>query len=319
MSIRSHPGPQQPRRKGTAVDTDRAGRCTERVRDIAEDIVIVADALIHRASDNTATAPELLHLVNTVTSLAQQATGGIVVRQRSQGKPLSDLAPELNLTEDRIRKKYDPQTIDRDLATRTRPLRASLNTTAATVPTTKDLLRQPRQRLACAMTRMWKQSRLPQSALARHMNIDASYVSRMLSGERDISLQHMNMIVDKCAGNLDLVKPLWAVATGLQTPADDPVRALRSYLRALHYAAGSPSDTRIVSSVQRTIIKAEVRQAFEGPGVPQWQVVRQLTIAFQSLPEITWPLWRKARSTVEPGDSTSTSTATSTFSAGAFG
>ncbi|MEU1371854.1 hypothetical protein ABZ454_38060 [Streptomyces sp. NPDC005803] len=58
-----------------------------------------------------------------------------------------------------------------------------------------------------------------------------------------------------------------------------------------------------------------MRQAFEGPGVPQWQVVSQLTIAFQSLPEITRPLWRKARSTVEPADSTSTST----FSAGAFG
>ncbi|MEU9095654.1 hypothetical protein ACIOEW_40130 [Streptomyces sp. NPDC087901] len=68
--------------------------------------------------------------------------------------------------------------------------------------------------------------------------------------------------------------------------------------------------------MQRTIIKAELRQAFEGPGVPQWQVVRQLTVALQSLPEITRPLWRKAHSTVEK---TADSTSTSTIPAGAFG
>lgn len=313
MPIRSHPDPQLPARKGPAVDPDRAARCTESVRDIAEDLVVVADAFLHRASDNTATAPELLDLVNTIAGLGQEAAGALVVRHRSQGKPLRDLAPKFDLSEDRVRKKYDPKTVDRALAARTRPLRAPLTSTAPTdeAPVPKDMSRQPRQRLACALTRVWKQSRIPQAALARHMNIDPSYVSRMLSGDRDVTLQHVKAIVGKCGANPDLVLPLWETANGVQATTD-PVLALRAYLRALHYAAGSPSDTKILATTQRTIIKADVRQALEGPGVPGWPVVRQLTIAFQSLPETTRPLWRKTQSTVATAGAT-------TIPADAFG
>ncbi|MFD8692708.1 XRE family transcriptional regulator [Streptomyces sp. NPDC059651] len=305
MTIRSHPAPQRPARKGPAIDPDRAARCTEAVRDIAEDIVVVADAFLQRASDNTATAHELLDFLNTLAGLGHHATGAVVVRQRSQGKPLRDLAPKLDLSEDRVRKKYDPQTIDQQLAARTRPLRAPLAGTAPTdeTPTTKDISRQPRQRLACALTRVWKQSRIPQATLARHMNIDPSYVSRMLSGERDAALQHVKAIVDKCGANPDLVMPLWEAANGVQSTTA-PVLALRAYLRALHYAAGSPSDTKILATAQRTINKSDVRNALEGPGVPDWHVIRQLTVAFQSLPETTRPLWRKTQSTVATADAT---------------
>ncbi|MFE6023093.1 helix-turn-helix domain-containing protein [Streptomyces sp. NPDC056441] len=310
MSNRSHPGHQPPARNGPAIDPGRATRCTEAVRDIAEDLIVVADAFLNRASDNAAPTTELLHIVTTVNALAQEATEALVVRQRSQGEPLSDLVPEVKVTEDRLRKKYDPQAIDQALAKRSRPMRAPLTSPRPDdLPTTKALLRHPHQRLACALTRMWKQSGVPQRALAQCMTVDPSYVSRMLSGERVVTLQHVMKIAEQCGGNLDLVKPLWEAANGVETSADG-ARALRSYLRALHYAAGSPSDTRILASIQRTITKTELRQAFDGPGTPGWPVVQQLTVALQSLPEITRPLWRKAQSGLDT---------TLTISAGAFG
>ncbi|MET7636787.1 helix-turn-helix transcriptional regulator [Streptomyces sp. NPDC005499] len=312
MSIRSHSGPKLQARAGTAVDADRAIRCTEAVRDIAEDVIVVADAFINRASGTDASTTELLGYVISLNRLTQEATAALVVRQRSLGEPLSDLAPLLNLTEDRLRKKHRPQTVDQALASRSRPMRRAFSSQQPDAPpTAKNSLRQPRQRLACALTRMWKQSDVSQRALAEHMNVDPSYVSRMLSGERDLTLQHVKMIADKCGGNSDLVKPLWEVATGVQATNTDPIRSLRAYLRALHYAAGSPNDKRVLASVQHTITKAELRQALEGPGVPEWQVVHQLTTAFQSLPDITRPLWRNAQSSVESTDGT--------LPAGAFG
>ncbi|WP_406414134.1 helix-turn-helix transcriptional regulator [Streptomyces halstedii] len=300
MPNRPHSGPERPTRNGPAVDADRATRCTEAVRDIAEDVVVVGDAFINRASDGAASASELLGLVVMAQGLVEEATAALVVRQRSQGEPLADLAPTLNLTEDRLRKKYDPRTVDRKLATRRRPMRtASASPQPDDPPTVKNSLRRPRQRLACALTLMWKHSGISQRVLAEHMTIDPSYVSRMLSGERDVSLQHVKMIADACGGNPDLVKPLWDVVTGVQDGGTDPVRTLRSYLRALRYAAGSPSDERILASVQNTVTKAELHQAFEGPGIPAWPVIHQLTTAFQSLPDITRPLWRRARTSVE--------------------
>ncbi len=312
MSIRSHSGPKLQVRPGTAVDADRAIRCTEAVRDIAEDVIVVADAFINRASGSDASTTELLGYVISLNRLTQEATAALVVRQRSLGEPLSDLAPMLNLTEDRLRKKHSPQAVDQALTSRSRPMRRAFSSQHPDAPpTAKNSLRQPGQRLACALTRMWKQSDVSQRALAEHMNVDPSYVSRMLSGERDLTLQHVKMIADKCGGNSDLVKPLWEVATGVQATNTDPIRSLRAYLRALRYAAGSPTDKRVLASVHHTITKAELRQALEGPGVPEWQVVHQLTTAFQSLPDITRPLWRNAQSSVE--------TTNGTLPAGAFG
>lgn len=298
VSIRSYPAPQLQARKSPSTDAGRVTRCTEAIRDIAEDTVLVTEAFLHRAHDPTATALDLLDRLNTLHSLLQEATAALVVRHRSQGQPLNDLAPTLKLSEDRIRKKYNPHTIDRELATRTRPLRTPRTAPAAQaddVPTTKDLLRRPQQRLACALTRIWKQSQIPQAALARHMNIDPSYVSRMLSGQRDVALQHAKAITSRCGGEIALVMPLWEAAHNVQTSLD-PVLALRAYLRALHYAAGSPSHARIHSSVRRVITKTDVRQALDGPGVPGWHIVQPLTIALQGMPEITRPLWRKAHS-----------------------
>ncbi|WP_333732589.1 helix-turn-helix domain-containing protein [Streptomyces sp. IBSBF 3010] len=311
--MRSLPAPQAPARKGPTVDADRAARCTEAVRDIAEDLVLVADALLHRASDDAAATVKLFALVCTVADLAQEATGALVVRQRSQGEPLDELALMADRSIDRLRKKYPPRTIDQNLAKRHRPMRApSPARPAEGLPTPANSLRKPTQRLACALTRMWKQAGVSQRTVAQHMNVDPSYVSRMLSGQREITLQNVKLIVDACDGNLELIKPLWDAANGIQ-PTAKPARALRAYLCALRYAAGSPSDKQILASLQRSITKDELRKAFDGPGVPEWPVVQQLTLALQSLPDITRPLWRKAHT------DTDTDTRTLTLPAAAFG
>ncbi|MFB7852683.1 helix-turn-helix domain-containing protein [Streptomyces sp. NPDC056053] len=297
MSIRSHPGPRRAPRSGPAVDAGRAGRCTEYIRDIAEDFTVLADALTHGTYDTSASTADLLQTVIEFDNLVQEAIGVLVVRQRSQGEPLSELALLLDRTEDRLRKKYDLQAIDHNHTSRRRPRRAAPTTRPPDEPpTTKDLLRQPRQRLACALTRMRARSGISQRVLADHMNVDPSYVSRLLSGERDVSWQHLKIITETCDGNTDLMKPLWEAAARVRPADPDPARYLRTYLRALRYAAGSPNDKRILTSLQHTITQAELSQAFDGPGIPAWPVIAQLTTALQSLPDITHPLWRQAHS-----------------------
>ncbi|MBK3596325.1 helix-turn-helix transcriptional regulator [Streptomyces sp. MBT51] len=56
---------------------------------------------------------------------------------------------------------------------------------------------------------MRAQAGVTQQILAVHMKADPSYVSRLLSGEREISWQHVKAIVDCCDGNPDLIKPFW--------------------------------------------------------------------------------------------------------------
>ncbi|MFF3257727.1 helix-turn-helix domain-containing protein [Streptomyces sp. NPDC002932] len=310
MPIRSHPVPQRPARSGPAIDAARATRCTESVRDMAEDFTVLSEALMHSTYGVAAPTAELLEIVIALERLAQEAIPALVVRQRSQGESLSELAPLLNLTPNRLRKKYVPQAVDRSLASRRRPRRAAPSTQPAdAAPNPKHLLREPRQRLACALTRMRALSRVSQRALAAAMNVDPSYVSRLLSGERDVSWRHVKIITEACDGNIDLMRPLWEAAAGVDPDGTNPARYLRTYLWALHYAAGAPTDARILASTQRTITAAELHQAFEGPGVPDWGVVAQLVTVLQSLPDVARPLWRQARSKAEA----------SSFRAEAFG
>ncbi|MEV3850410.1 helix-turn-helix transcriptional regulator [Streptomyces microflavus] len=300
MPASSYPSPQRPARPGTAVDADRAARCTEALRDIAEDFAVVSDALMHKTYGVATPTADLVDTVLELRRLTEEAVAAIVVRQRSQGEPLSDLASSLDLTVDRLRKKYVPKTVDQALAARRRPnRRAATARPPDDVPAPKNLLRRPRQRLACALTRMQKQAGITQQALAAHMNVDPSYVSRLLSGERELSWQHVKAIVDCCDGTPDLVKPLWEAAAGVEPTGTDPARYLRTYLQALRYANGSPSDRAVIASSQHAISIADLRQALQGRAVPEWPVVSQLVTALQGLPEVALPLWRRARSSTE--------------------
>ncbi|MCX5166259.1 helix-turn-helix transcriptional regulator [Streptomyces sp. NBC_00264] len=169
----------------------------------------------------------------------------------------------------------------------------------------KASLRDPHQRLACALTLMWKQSGIPQRELALRMNIHRSYLSRILSGERSATLAYVELIAKECAGSTEteFATLLWKIAADDPVNTTDPVHTLRTYFQALNYAAGSPREDRLISSAPRGITIADLRWAFHGPGVPQWTVYHRLATALQSKPEIALPLWRNATYNRGPGSS----------------
>ncbi|MEU0632770.1 helix-turn-helix transcriptional regulator [Streptomyces sp. NPDC005989] len=311
MPTSSHRPPPIPRQPAT--DTERAARCSTAVRGMAVDAVRIAETLAARASDPNAATTDLLECTVQLTHLMQDTTAALVVRQRSRGEPLSDLEPVLKVSADRLRKKYPPRTVDRDLATRKRPALAfgSQRAVKRSMPK-KASLRDPHQRLACALTVMWKRSGIPQHELAKHMNIHRSYLSRILSGERSATLSYVELIAKQCGDGTEteFATLLWKIAADDPVCTTDPVHTLRTYFQALNYAAGSPREDRILLSTRRGITIDELRQAFHGPGVPEWKVYHRLATALQSKPEIARPLWRNATSDHGP---------VSTLSAEAFG
>ncbi|WP_059256655.1 helix-turn-helix domain-containing protein [Streptomyces reticuli] len=289
----------RPPRSAPSADAARARRCTEALRDIAEDCTVVSEALLHSAYRVAAPNTELLQRLVALGDLVDEAIGVVVVRQRAQGEPLAALSPIAKLTEDRLRKKYVPSAVDSALATRSRPTPVTcvLNTAAtADMP----LLRRPDQRLASALTLMQKGSGRRQRELAEKMGVHESYASRMLSGQRAPSWKHVKTICEVCGVDPARMKPLWEVAAGVQpSDTEEPVTYLRTYLQGLHYALGSPSPEVILTAAQHTISAHDIDRALYGPGVPDWPVIDRLTVALQSLTTITRPLWRRAQSAAE--------------------
>ncbi|MFB8026849.1 MULTISPECIES: helix-turn-helix domain-containing protein [unclassified Streptomyces] len=298
MPNTSHPKPARARNR-PVIDAALAARLTESVSDLAEDLVLAAESLMSHACRADATIAERLEDAVAIARLAEQTISALVALQRSQGGPLGELEPVVGVTRDRLRKKYRPQDVLEDLASRIRPSMPPLSSSLAGEDpdvATISALRQPRQRLACALTRMWRESKLSQRKLAQLINIDRSHVSRMLAGHRPVTLAYVEQIAEHCGGDIELVMPLWeATADPQDRRTLDPVIALRLYLRALRYAMGNPSDERIVASSGRTISAAVLQQALYGPATPSWTVVRELATALHSMPDVVRPLWRSAQ------------------------
>ncbi|MFI8308456.1 helix-turn-helix domain-containing protein [Streptomyces sp. NPDC085927] len=300
-SVQTADGTPRPARSVPSAHPARATRCTEALRDIAEDCTMVSEALLLSAYSAAAPNTELLQRLVTLRDLVDEAIGAVVVRQRAQGEPLADLAPIVRRTEDRLRKKYDPPSVDRALATRRRPKPVSPTQSAAADAGTP-ILRRPGQRLASALTLMRNGSGRRQRELAEQMGVHESYVSRMLSGQRDLSWRHVRIICEVCGVDPKLMKPLWEAAADVQpSNADDPVQYLRTYLQGLSYALASPDPEVILAAAQHTISADDLDRALYGPGVPDWPVIDRLTVVLQSLPHITRPLWRRAQAAAENG------------------
>ncbi|MGF3135567.1 helix-turn-helix domain-containing protein [Streptomyces albidoflavus] len=296
----AHPADKSTR-SGPAVDYDRAVRCLDAARDIAEDCAIVADELSHKmCMVSSVSVADQLARFTELARLAEEGISALVVAQRSEGKPLAVLAPVLGRTEDRVRKKYPPGEVDTALAHRRRPERALM---AAQPPeeattakkTTRNRLRRPIQRQACALSRMQAESGVQQRVLAAKMHVDPSLVSRYLSGDRQTSWEQAKTAADICGRDAHLIKPLWDTATGPLPPAEHAAEALRAYLRALRYAGGAPSQESILASTHHSITSAELAQAFHGPGTPAWTVVRHVTMALFGLTDTAHQLWRLTR------------------------
>ncbi|WP_431983142.1 helix-turn-helix domain-containing protein [Streptomyces qinglanensis] len=296
MSTRSHANAPTARTT-PSLDRSRAARCTQGLRDITGDLHGLAESLL-RATHNNVSPTEIAQLIAGMNGLLEQATGALVVRQRSQGKPLTGIATALDRSEDRLRKKYPPQDIDHQLATRRRPGHGTKPGKKCSAPSSPLEYRNPHQRVAAALTLMVNESSLTQRDLAAILQVDPSYISRMLSGEREASWPHVKAICDACRGNHRLLKPLWEVAAGVPPNTNDPIQYLRTYLCALHYAAGSPGEARILASVS-PLAPHDLQHALDGPGVPNWEVITHVVAALQGIPETARPMWTQARRTVD--------------------
>ncbi|MGW2956332.1 helix-turn-helix domain-containing protein [Streptomyces eurythermus] len=298
--MRSHPhtddSTPRPARSAPGADPALAHRFTEALRDIAEDSGVVAELLVHSTSSADTSNTDILQLLVNQRHLVDEAIGVVVARQRVQGGSLAELAPIVKRTQDRLRKKYIPSSVSDALDSRCRPIVTLASATITGTPP----LGHPRERLASALTRMKEGSGRRQRELAQKMGVDESYISRMLSGHRPTSWKHVKIICEACDVDPQLMKPLWEVSAGIEPPGtEDPVAYLRTYLRALHYASGSPAPEDVLAAAQHAITADDLDRAMNGPGVPGWQVIEPLALALESLTRDVRPLWRRAQSAAE--------------------
>lgn len=165
-------------------------------------------------------------------------------------------------------------------------------------------------RLARALSHLQRASGKPLRALGVEAQVSASYVSRVMSGERCPSWDVTRRLIAACDGDPAELRPLWVSARGLGYPARELPNAatLHAALRGLHLAAARPDPATICRSSLGRLTPEGIAQLLHGPQVPDWQTVDCFVHAVHGCCDEIRPLWEavaaQARLTpAEPGPS----------------
>lgn len=304
------PAPQQPSASrctcagppgaGPEVPTAQA-RYQEHILDIAEDILRQA-AELHEDAFNDGGTADVLSYKPVLQRLLDDLDAAAVGRSRAMGERSKDLAAHLSLSPETLRKKLTPEKIDRRLADRARPVptprapRSGRQTEEERIAT-----RSNRRRLAAALSYMQRASNRPQYLLAQELNTSASYVSRMMSGERPASWLHVRQLATSCGYDPELLRPLCNAALGSPMPRDvDALAYLKCFLKGLRMSVGQPSEEALLAYTSHCLTREAIAAAFDGPNLPSWATTRRLAAVLVCPEEDIRPLWRAAKTAVAP-------------------
>ncbi|WP_446038104.1 helix-turn-helix domain-containing protein [Streptomyces sp. SID1121] len=279
-----------------------AARYHHAVQDAADHISDFSDRLTALAAQPTFDPGEILTISQQLANLGEDLAASAVGYGRAIGTRNGYLYSHLNLSPERLRKKYSTAEVDRRLADHAPACDAiARSATAGKNPTASgaDDPRSAPRRLIAALSHLHTTSGHTQAALAKALSVHPSYVSRLLRGQRPVSWNHVKAICDQSGITADTLQPLYQTAMGSLNPSllnpGNAATNFRHYLEALRLASGNPDDQALLALVRGTMPDTDLRAAFHGPALPEWTVTRRLAAALTSHPEDIKPLWDAAR------------------------
>ncbi|MFH8350267.1 helix-turn-helix domain-containing protein [Streptomyces sp. NPDC018045] len=157
------------------------------------------------------------------------------------------------------------------------------------------------QQFANALSHLQRGSTKPVRDIAQNARISASYVSRVLSGERVPSWSVARRITLACDGDPAALRTLWRAARGVTPSAkitsEDAVGALHAALRGLHLSAGRPDPYLLHTQCQGSLTEGQITDVFHGQYLPDWPALGRLVLALDGRPDTLRPLWNAANPT----------------------
>ena len=287
---------------------------------VADDLARVITHMLHLTRAQQPLAA--LTLLRTVEADLEDLKAGLVQQARDQRQKNADIAQCLGLLPEQLSRKLSADTVrrrmdSRPLRTRTRvrlPRQAALP--PATAPRTVSAPRIPGPRrltagggeatvsrardpdrhpagpasvLTRALSHLQRLSGKTLRELADETDVSASYVSRVLSGERCPSWKVARLLTLACGGDPAEIQPLWAAARG-QAPTQRQSRP--AALRGLHLAAARPRADQLGEHTRLT--PHAITGMFNGTALPSWEDVEELAHALNAEAQPLRPLWNAA-------------------------
>ncbi|MEO3751019.1 helix-turn-helix transcriptional regulator [Streptomyces sp. B6B3] len=281
---------------------------------IADAVGRRADTLVravHEDDDTERTALGVLRQVQELRVDLDDLEAGAVRQARERGASLAQIASQLNLAPGTVSRRFAAVAVERRLRQRRRREddgRATERAEGGEGTGTEDgpaVILPPGQRqepagpdpgpLACALSALHRGSRQTLRALAERAGVSASYVSRVLSGDRRPSWRVTRGLVEACGGDPADLLPLWEDSRGHPTAVAISPAAFHDTLRDLHLAAGQPHPDSVRDASGGVLSRADIAELLYGWELPDWGRVDRFVSALGGDPVNFRALWRAAR------------------------
>lgn len=242
-------------------------------------------------------------------------TAGLVGRARHHRLTWGRVGRALNISEDTARHRYTDAHIQRQLARFTRPHSAPLPSYTPSTEASRseepasDDPSTPREpsgaafnRLAPVLSMLARASQLPLKDLSRRTNCSASYLSRVLNGERTPTWLFTERFARACGADPSVLRKVWESERLREkrplSPPEDPslpagTRLLKA-LNTLHIRAGRPTSYDIAVASRWHLKVEEVAPVLEGTQIPSRSLLTQLLHVLGGDPSHFVPLWESA-------------------------
>ncbi|GAA2615054.1 hypothetical protein GCM10010304_80260 [Streptomyces roseoviolaceus] len=162
------------------------------------------------------------------------------------------------------------------------------------------------QDLATVLSSLQRASGLSRRTLASRTGLSASYLSRLMSGERFPAWNNVAALARACGADPEVLRQVWR-ASSARRESQARSFSLASALRFLHQRAGNPTSWAIAVTSGHELDQDHIAELLDGTAIGEWEDVRRLIQLLDGEPAYFLPLWQAeaaAQPTTKPDSPT---------------
>ncbi|MFJ4189380.1 helix-turn-helix domain-containing protein [Kitasatospora sp. NPDC089509] len=265
---------------------------------VAEDVHAAAGRLLD-AQSRQAPLVVLVARARELRGEVDHYAAAVVHDAYKSGASWAEIGLALGVEADSARRRWAPQQVEQQLVrrrSRGTPADATGNSPAPGEVAARSPGLRYADRLAAALTMLQARSGVSLQAAAEKAGCSASYVSRILAGDRVPTWLILQTLVEVFGGDPRSVRMLWELAQGIVLPGrvSLAVAADRMLwaLHGLHLAAGELPVERVCARAPG-LTENLVRSVLGFETVPDWPVVSALATALGGRPADLRPCWEQ--------------------------
>jgi transcriptional regulator with XRE-family HTH domain len=146
------------------------------------------------------------------------------------------------------------------------------------------------QDLATVLSSLQRASGLSLRTLASRTGLSASYLARLMNGERFPAWKNVAVLARACGADPEVLRRAWKASSARRESQPRPT-SLASALRFLHKRAGSPTPWAIAVTSGNELDQDHITALLNGTATGDWEDVHRLIQLLDGEPAYFLPLW----------------------------